>query len=156
MTDEAHNEISGEFGDHSTSVAPSPLKTTSEISASPLPPAEETSRTCMDYLKIFKQHHMKALIWKNFLWMWRNPGVMAFIIGLPCLQIVLFCYAIGHNPVGLKLAVTNHELIASEYDVCPKIEGCNYTLFSCRYLDILKEKDLEIVSELEKRKKKQK
>lgn len=89
---------------------------------------------------------MKALIWKNFLWMWRNPGVMAFIIGLPCLQIVLFCYAIGHNPVGLRLAVTNHELIASEYDSCPKIEGCNYTLFSCRYLDLLKAKQMEIVS----------
>lgn len=129
-------------------MAPSPLKTTSEISVSPLPPSEDASTSCLDHFKVFRPTHMKALIWKNFLWMWRNPGVMAFIIGLPCLQIVLFCYAIGHNPVGLRLAVTNHELIASEYDSCPKIEGCNYTLFSCRYLDLLKEKKMEIVSAL--------
>lgn len=89
---------------------------------------------------------MKALIWKNFLWMWRNVGVMAFIIGLPCLQIILFCWAIGHDPKGLRIAVSNHELDGASLDDCPISEGCNYTLLSCRYLDILKQKDMVIVS----------
>lgn len=89
---------------------------------------------------------MKALIWKNFLWMWRNVGVMAFIIGLPCLQIILFCLAIGHDPKGLKLAVSNHELNrTNDYD-CPVTEGCNHTLLSCRYLNVLKKKDMIVVS----------
>lgn len=89
---------------------------------------------------------MKALIWKNFLWMWRNVGVMAFIIGLPCLQIILFCLAIGHDPKGLKLAISNHELNATGMENCPVTVGCNYTLLSCRYLDILRKKDMVIVS----------
>lgn len=100
----------------------------------------------MDHLKVFKKHHMKALIWKNFLWMWRNPGVMAFIIGLPCFQIIIFCIAIGHDPTGLKLAVANHELSESGFIDCPQISGCNYTLLSCRYLDILKKRKVVIVS----------
>lgn len=145
MSDEDHNEISGEFGDHSLSVVPLPLKASSDISAPPLPPLEESPATLIDYVKILRPHHMKALIWKNFLWMWRNVGVMAFIIGLPCLQIILFCWAIGHDPTGLTLAVSNHELVKSGFDSCPKIEGCNYTLMSCRYLNILETKKNVVV-----------
>lgn len=115
-----------------------------EIATPPLPPEDEASLSFTDYLKLFRPHHMKALIWKNFLWMWRNVGVMAFIIGLPCLQIILFCWAIGHDPTGLKLAVANHELNST--DECPVTEGCNYTLLSCRYLNILKKKNVVIVS----------
>lgn len=47
---------------------------TSEIPAPPLPPEEEPPQTCMERLKFLQKHHMKALIWKNFLWMWRNVG----------------------------------------------------------------------------------
>lgn len=140
ISDEDHNEISGEFGDHSISVTPA----LGEIVTPPLPPEDEAKRPFKDNFKLFKPHHMKALIWKNFLWMWRNVGVMAFIIGLPCLQIILFCWAIGHDPTGLKLAVANHELNST--DECPLTEGCNYTLLSCRYLNILKKKNVVIVS----------
>lgn len=142
ISEEDPNEISGEFGDHSTSIIPLPK---SDM-ISPLPPSEEQPAKLIDYIKVFKPHHMKALIWKNFLWMWRNVGVMAFIIGLPCLQIILFCLAIGHDPKGLKLAVSNHELNGTGPDDCPVNEGCNYTLLSCRYLNILKQKEMVIVS----------
>ena len=40
-------------------------------------------------------------------------SVMLFIIGLPVMQIILFCYAIGHDPKGLKIAVANYELDTS-------------------------------------------
>lgn len=145
LTEEDPNEISGEFGDHSTSIVPLP-KANTEITSPPLPPSEEQPATFIDYVKVFRPHHMKALIWKNFLWMWRNVGVMAFIIGLPCLQIILFCWAIGHDPTGLKLAVSNHELNTTNIDECPVLEGCNYTYLSCRYLNVLKEKEMVIVS----------
>lgn len=144
LSEEDPNEISGEFGDHSTSIVPLPKHVPD--STSPLPPSEEQPATLIDYVKVFKPHHMKALIWKNFLWMWRNVGVMAFIIGLPCLQIILFCLAIGHDPKGLKLAISNHELNSTALNDCPVYEGCNYTLLSCRYLDVLRQKDMVIVS----------
>lgn len=144
MSDEDHNEISGEFGDHSITVAPH-----FDISAPPLPPEEEAQRPLIDYFKLFKPHHMKALIWKNFLWMWRNVGVMVFVIGLPCLQIILFCLSIGHDPTGLGVAVSNHELNGTIGidDPCPLTEGCNYTLMSCRYLNVLKRKNVVLVSQ---------
>lgn len=66
--------------------------------------------------------------------------VMAFIIGLPVIQIILFCWAIGHDPTGLKLAVANHEIGTDDVlqQTCPLTKGCNYTYLSCRYLEFLK------------------
>lgn len=98
-------------------------KKVNDITTPPLPPSEEQPATLIDYVKVFRPHHMKALIWKNFLWMWRNVGVMAFIIGLPCLQIILFCWAIGHDPKGLKLAVSDHELRRNNLTDCPVIDN---------------------------------
>lgn len=37
-----------------------------------LPPDDEIELTLKDRLTLFSSCHMKALIWKNFLWMWRN------------------------------------------------------------------------------------
>jgi len=74
---------------------------------------------------------------------------MLFIVGLPVVQILLFCYAIGHDPTGLKLAVANHEMseemIMQQF--CPVNAGCNQTMLSCRYLDMLvKNKSMVVVS----------
>jgi hypothetical protein len=119
------------------------------VTAPPLPPPEEDyESSCLDHFKIVKSNHMKALIWKNFLWMWRNFGVMAFIIGLPVVQIILFSLAIGHDPTGLPIAVTNNELsdeLLSQQE-CPIYTGCNYTYLSCRYLDYLKNRSVLVVS----------
>lgn len=73
---------------------------------------------------------------------------MAFIIGLPVAQIILFCLAIGHDPTGLPIAVTNHELSEGllAQQECPIYNGCNYTLLSCRYLEFLKNRSVIVVS----------
>lgn len=73
---------------------------------------------------------------------------MAFIIGLPVAQIILFCLAIGHDPTGLPIAVSNHELSQGllAQQECPIYEGCNYTLLSCRYLEFLKNRSVVVVS----------
>lgn len=73
---------------------------------------------------------------------------MAFIIGLPVAQIILFCWAIGHDPIGLRLAIANHELGEDMTSIqeCPIYRGCNYTYLSCRYLEFLRNKSVVIVS----------
>lgn len=133
-------EISGEFGDNisMTSAVRDPITSTVHL-APPLPPEQEIPASFCYNLNVMRAHHLHALIWKNFLWMMRNVGIMLFIVGLPVVQIVLFCYAIGHDPTGLKLAVANHELseelIVKQF--CPVHPGCNQTLLSCRYLHML-------------------
>jgi len=39
---------------------------------SDLPPEEGEKWELRDYLKFLSPHRMKAVIWKDFLWMWRN------------------------------------------------------------------------------------
>ena len=145
ITDE-HGEISGEFGDNISMSSRGPDMVTPEIIAPPLPPVEEPKIPWTKKIQFLRSNHMKALIWKNFLWMWRNFGVMAFIIGLPVMQIILFCLAVGHDPVGLKLVVSNHELDESFVGMqeCPVYNGCNYTYLSCRYLEFLKNRSVVI------------
>ncbi|XP_046742307.1 ABC transporter G family member 20 [Diprion similis] len=138
------DEMSGEFGDNVSissrrrSIAITP--TDDEI-VPDLPPEEKGSKSSF---KMLDPCHMKALIWKNFLWMWRNFGVMAFVIGLPVVQIILFCLSIGRDPVGLKLAVVNNELNNS-LDPCTVYAGCDRTLLSCRYMEHLKERKVDLV-----------
>lgn len=83
--------------------------------------------------------------------------IMLFIVVLPVVQTIIFYYAIGHDPSGLKLAVSNHEMteemiyqqscpvFVTTYQKGPGGGGysdgdasCNQTMLSCRYLDMLK------------------
>lgn len=70
------SEMSGEFGD---SISPVPLSKRMSVSSMQintavmeLPPEVNPKMKLFDRYKIFQTHHMRALIWKNFLWMWRN------------------------------------------------------------------------------------
>lgn len=147
ISEDDHCEISGEFGDNiSMSSRGRDAITPDAIAPLPVPKEEVPERTMFDNFKVVKLHHMKTLLWKNFLWMMRNFGVMAFIIGLPMAQIIIFSYAIGHDPVGLKLGVSNNEYPfdpAFSTD-CPIYEGCNMTLLSCRYLKFLRERKVDL------------
>jgi hypothetical protein len=90
----------------------------------------------------------KNIISSHFLFFHLCCSVMLFIVGLPVAQIILFCLAIGHDPTGLPIAVTNHELSASllAQQECPLYSGCNNTLLSCRYLEFLKNRSVVVVS----------
>lgn len=83
---------------------------------------------------------MRALLVKNFLRLFRNYGLLAFIFIIPIIQVILFCLAIGHEPVGLNLAVVNMELKGSE---CHFEGGCTKELLSCRYLSYLEDYELD-------------
>lgn len=65
---------------------------------------------------------------------------MMFIIGLPVSQIVLFCTTIGHDPIGLNIAIVNNELSPSQrlQPCLAEMDTCNYTLLSCKFLTHLK------------------
>ncbi|XP_049807591.1 ABC transporter G family member 23 [Schistocerca nitens] len=129
-----NSEISGEFGDNI-----SLSNKEAEISTgqpSDLPPDDEPGNEWTDMFKVAQLHHLKALLWKNVLWMWRNYGFMAFLFGLPVVETALYCLTIGRDPVGLHLSIVNHEL-NNTMDPCPKHEGCSYELLSCRYLQHL-------------------
>lgn len=118
ITEEDPNEISGEFGDP---ILPSPK--VSNATTPPLPPSEQ--QAVANYAKAFQLSHMNALIWKNFVWMYRNLMIMAAIFVVPVLQVCLFCFAIGHDPRGLKLAISDHELHKHNFTDCPIVDtGC--------------------------------
>lgn len=131
---DADDEMSGEFGDNvSISSRRRSIVVTDEGNLPELP----SEKKDFSKFNVLNLQHMKALIWKNFLWMWRNFGIMAFIIGLPVIQIILFCLSIGKDPVGLTFAIVNNELKNSTDECIPSI-GCNTTLLSCRFLNHLK------------------
>ncbi|XP_072934149.1 ABC transporter G family member 23 [Epargyreus clarus] len=142
-------EISGEFGDNvSMSSKGRGIVATELTSHEALPPEDEPPEGCLERIKPMKWHHMKALIWKNFWSLFRNFGLLAFIIGLPVSQMVFFCLAVGHYPVGLPIAVVNYELgpnntevlCSYDKDSCPQdpeTYDWKLTRFSCMYLDYL-------------------
>ncbi|XP_065225209.1 ABC transporter G family member 23 isoform X2 [Planococcus citri] len=167
MAFDTNSEISGEFGE---TIGPPSISKRKSISISnerqvqtlDLPPDDDIERTLSERLTIFDGNHMKALIWKNFLWMWRNVAIMLFIMGLPVFQIILFCLSIGKDPVGLPMAIVNHEIGTnnpnctwnSTYLIpqicddqinstnpsdCPRPQ-CMVNNLSCQYLSILRKK----------------
>lgn len=69
------------------SIAPEP---TVEVIQPEMPPEEQSEISFWDNFKIVQSHHMRALIWKNFLWMWRNSPMMLFITLLPVGECLLY------------------------------------------------------------------
>ncbi|KMQ88436.1 abc transporter g family member 20 [Lasius niger] len=139
--DDVDDEMSGEFGDNvSISSRRKSVVIAGDDNVGGLPPEEEGSSK----FTMLNPMHMKALIWKNFLWMWRNVGIMLFIIALPVAQIIIFCLSIGKDPVGLKLAIVNNELNSSMQPCIPTI-GCDWSLLSCRYLQHLQKKTINLL-----------
>lgn len=67
--------------------------------------------------------------------------MMLFIIGLPVVQIVLFCVSIGKDPVGLTLAIVNHEL-NNTMESCVPTVGCDWSQLSCRFLQHLEKRSV--------------
>lgn len=72
--DEENYEISGEFGDNISMASNIPDVPGTSAPVLPLPDEPTESERIFDCHNVLKSHHMKALIWKNFLWMWRNVG----------------------------------------------------------------------------------
>lgn len=150
MLDDELGEISGEFGDNistsgRTGRRVSIVQEDPHMLASDVPPEEEVKLTWKERLSFCKGNHMRALIWKNGLWMLRNIPILLFLIGLPMVQVILFCVAIGKDPINLNVAVANYEL-DKPTDACKFVPGCNTTRLSCNYISYLMKQQLNIVS----------
>lgn len=97
-------------------------------------PKKTNLKSRKNRLKIL-ENQMRALVFKNFLTLWRNPGILLFFLALPVVQVILFCTAIGGEPSNLPLAIVNDEIknltITNECNFQP---GCIFKNLSCRYL----------------------
>ncbi|KAI4461940.1 atp-binding cassette sub-family h member 1 [Holotrichia oblita] len=146
IIDDEQGEMSGEFGDNiSMGSRGGRISIATETSPVPeLPPDEHPPTTVWDHLKIVNVNHMHALIWKNFLWMFRNYAVMAFIIALPMAQIILFCLSIGHDPKYLPLSIYNAELENGQTCNLDQPYDCNSTSLSCNYLGELNKMTFDV------------
>ncbi|XP_032523469.1 ABC transporter G family member 20 [Danaus plexippus] len=150
-------EISGEFGDNvSMSSKGRTIVTETHATIEALPPEEKQNRAFIERIKPMKLHHMEALIWKNFWSLFRNYGLLTFIIGLPLSQMILFCLAIGHYPLELPIGVVNYEVGPNNTNVlchynkntCPQDPETwewNLTRFSCTYLDYLSKRQHNLI-----------
>ncbi|XP_069695762.1 ABC transporter G family member 23-like isoform X2 [Periplaneta americana] len=110
--------------------------TPEEAEMSDLPPEKGEKWSMMDYILCLSPHRMKAAVWKDFLWMWRNVPIMMFITLLPVVQMILFCLTIGRDPKYLHMAYVNDEMNFTTN--CMPTNGCEYNLLSCRYLESLR------------------
>ncbi|XP_067007044.2 ABC transporter G family member 23 [Anabrus simplex] len=104
----------------------------------PLESSETSNSKRRVYVDTWSGYRVRALLWKNMLWISRNIPIILFIFAQPVLQIMFFCLAIGQDPTGLRVAVVNHEVNGS-YS-CPDPDytsGCKLEALSCRYLHYL-------------------
>ena len=89
--------------------------------------------TCFSIKRLRNEVH------KNFLKIYRNIGGLLFQIILPILQVILFCYAIGRDPVELKMIVFNEESSCVSWAsgcVFPN-PGSSHPNLSCIFFDKL-------------------
>ncbi len=68
-----------------------------------------------------RPRNVLALVWKNFMRIVRNPGLLLFQFILPTFQICLFCWAIGGDLRGIDVAVVNKDVGIRE---CMTIGTC--------------------------------
>ncbi|KAF5284913.1 hypothetical protein FQA39_LY16868 [Lamprigera yunnana] len=141
---DSQTEISAEFGDGISkkdtkrrfSLVPDqkPLEF-------PTPPTESRELKITDYLLHLDPMRMKALIWKNFLWMWHNFAIMMTILALPIVQFTIFYITIGHPPTHLKVALVNYESNDTNCDLM----SCNNSILSCVFLGYLEDKKINLI-----------
>jgi hypothetical protein len=71
---------------------------------------------------------------------------MLFIFVLPAIQVILFCLAIGREPLDMKFGVVNHEVPG--LSICHGPAGCTTQNLSCRYLDNIPKASVNLVSQM--------
>ena len=61
---------------------------------------------------------LKALIMKNFLYVWRQLSFIFLLLFFPGIQLALCCYALGGEPYNLPFGTINHELASLNVTSC--------------------------------------
>ncbi|KAF5278032.1 hypothetical protein FQA39_LY18412 [Lamprigera yunnana] len=91
------------------------------------------------HLRTLRRRHIGALVWKNALWLKKNPSLSSMVTILPVVLVSLFCLAIGHEPVNLKVAIVNYETRNRE---CNASLRCADNELSCTYIRYLEQRGL--------------
>jgi hypothetical protein len=76
-----------------------------------LPPEEGGKWGLLDYLKFLSAHRMKAVIWKDFLWMWRNVPWVSIAEIMQCLdsmKMIYYSYVHSILPYGIIFWGNSH------------------------------------------------
>ncbi|KAK5638425.1 hypothetical protein RI129_012720 [Pyrocoelia pectoralis] len=82
--------------------------------------------------------HMRALIWKNYLWFRKNWQTFVRAIILPVMLLSIYCAAIGHKPVNFTVSIVNLEVKnCSDQEIY-----CDSKQLSCAFLEYLAQKQL--------------
>ncbi|KAF2883419.1 hypothetical protein ILUMI_22753 [Ignelater luminosus] len=92
---------------------------------------------------ICKAHHVRALVWKNGLWLISHIPILLFTLTMPVIQMVLFLVCIGHNPRDLPIAVVNYE--SNNDPNCNTTLFCNSSRLSCSYFSYIKAHGLNLI-----------
>ncbi|KAF5281790.1 hypothetical protein FQR65_LT14537 [Abscondita terminalis] len=90
-----------------------------------------------------KLDHLNALTWKHCLWVRKNFSQMIVVTILPVLIISLFYATIGRDPINLKIAVVNGEMVGNR---CNDTVFCDSNELSCSYLKNLEQYSLILLS----------
>ncbi|KAF2897639.1 hypothetical protein ILUMI_08551, partial [Ignelater luminosus] len=117
--------------------------TNGQIYLPDVPPETKYVSKLSDYYPSINKKHMKALIWKSILWIMRNLPAVCLVITMPVLQISIICLAIGHDPVDLRVAVTNYE--TNNTVACNQTVTCYSNQLSCIYLGYLERRALNLI-----------
>ncbi|KAF5273870.1 hypothetical protein FQA39_LY00985 [Lamprigera yunnana] len=79
---------------------------------------------------IVHMNNLKALLWKNFLWLLKNYLFVVIVFFLPVLTAFMIGYTVGRNPKNLNVGLINYEAT----DMKCNMLMCNSTFLSCYFL----------------------
>ncbi|CAB3377515.1 Hypothetical predicted protein [Cloeon dipterum] len=131
-----------ELGITSQSRSPAIEQSQGSIEKEPLPVVRvqdkvQEERKKMRKLKPTILGALQSQLMMTALRYYRNPGSLYFLVMFPILQLLVFVYAVGHEPRSLPLAIVNEELSFDNVTNCVGLAepGCDPPFLSCRLMN---------------------
>ncbi|XP_063216542.1 ABC transporter G family member 20-like [Bacillus rossius redtenbacheri] len=90
-----------------------------------------------EFCNLMSVDRMKALLFKNYISVFRDPVYVSFIFGLCVFAVTCVWVGFGGTPRGLRLAVVNHDSRGAGARRCEgsrPLAACNLTDLGCRFI----------------------
>ncbi|KAJ1525138.1 hypothetical protein ONE63_009974 [Megalurothrips usitatus] len=81
---------------------------------------------------------VKALVWKNFTWIWRHRMMSAALIFLPSFIALVYNGGVGGTPRGLPVAVVNADANCSDWGGVSQLDCSAPRDLSCLFIEQMK------------------
>ncbi|KAE8737333.1 ABC-transporter, subfamily H member 08, partial [Frankliniella occidentalis] len=88
---------------------------------------------------------VKALLWKNFMWIWRHRIISTTLLFLPAFIALVYTGGVGHNPRDLNVAVVNGETDCADWKGVGLVDCAAPRHLSCIFLDQMRAQSLQPV-----------